>query len=321
MKILSADKFEEKGAAALREAGCDVTLDPSLKDDALLKAIGEVSPNVLVVRSTKVTADMLGASSELKMVIRAGSGYDTIDVAAASERGIHVCNCPGMNSVAVAELTLGLMVALDRRIVDQVDDIRKGVWNKKEYGKARGLKGRTLGVVGLGRIGYEVAKRARAFDMKLIYSDVVDYPDVEKELGMRKVSFDDVLAESDFISLHVPGGGGTKHLIGRDELAKMKPTAFLMNCSRGGVVDEVALAEAIEAGKVGGAALDVYEVEPAATDNEFKAPIGNVGRVYGTHHVGASTSQAQSAVADEVVRIVRTYKDTGEPVNCVNRPA
>ncbi len=321
MKILIADKFEEHGVVALREAGCEITLDPSLKDDTLLKAIKQTACNVLIVRSTRVTADMLAASPELEMVIRAGSGYDTIDVARATERNIRVCNCPGMNSVAVAELTIGLMVALDRRIVDQVDDLRRGVWNKKGYSVARGLKGRTLGVVGLGRVGYEVAKRAAAFDMNLIYCDVVDYPNVEKELGIRRVSFDDVLAQADFISLHVPGGGETKHLIGRDELAKMKPTAFLINCSRGGVVDEVALAEAIEAGKVGGAALDVYEVEPAATDSEFKAPVGSVRQVYGTHHVGASTSQAQSAVADEVVRIVRTYMDKGEPLNCVNLPA
>lgn len=321
MRTLIADKFEEHGIVALREAGCKVTLDPSLKDEALQKTISDTACNVLVVRSTRVTAEMLGASPDLKMVIRAGSGYDTIDVAAATERSIRVCNCPGMNSVAVAELTIGLMVALDRRIVDQVDDLRRGVWNKKDYSKARGLKGRTLGVVGLGRIGYEVAKRAYAFDMNLIYCDVVDYLDVEKELGIRKVSFDDLLAQADFISLHVPGGGETKHLIGPDELAKMKPTAFLINCSRGGVIDEVALAEAIESGKVGGAALDVYEVEPAATDKKFTAPIGKVRQVYGTHHVGASTSQAQSAVADEVVRIVRTYMETGKPVNCVNQPA
>jgi D-3-phosphoglycerate dehydrogenase len=202
--------------------------------------------------------------------------------------------------------------------VDQVADLRRGIWNKKEYSKARGLKGRTLGVVGLGRIGYEVVKRAAAFDMKLIYSDVVEYPDVEAELGIRKVPFEEVLAKADFITLHVPGGPDTKHLIGREKLAQMKPTAFLLNCSRGGVVDEAALAEAVESGTIAGAALDVYELEPAVTDNEFKEPIGKVRQVYGTHHVGASTSQAQSAVADEVVRIVRTYLETGETVHCVN---
>lgn len=318
MKVLIADKFEEQGAAALREAGCEVTLDPGLKDDALTKAMSDTGCNILVVRSTKVRAEMLAASPNLAMVIRAGSGYDTIDVAAATKGNIRVCNCPGMNSVAVAELTLGLMIALDRRIVDEVVDLRRGVWNKKEYGKARGLKGRTLGIVGLGRIGYEIARRAAAFEMRLIYSDIIDHKSIEQELGITKVSFEQLLAEADFVSVHVPGGKGTEHLIGRKELAAMKPTAFLLNCARGGVVDEVALAEAIRSRSIAGAALDVYEVEPAATDNQFKDPVIEVPQVYGTHHVGASTQQAQGAVADEVVRIVKTYVDTGQFANCVN---
>lgn len=318
MKVLIADKFAENGVAALREAGCEVIVNPALKDDELSKAIGETSCNGLIVRSTEVTADMLKASPNLALVIRAGSGYDTINVNAATKRNIRVCNCPGMNSVAVAELTLGLMIALDRRIADEVQDLRRGVWNKKEYGKARGLKGRTFGAVGLGRIGYEVAKRAAAFDMKLIYSDVIDQKEMERELGLRKVPFERLLAEADFITLHVPGGASTKHLIGAKELAMMKPTAFLLNCSRGGVVDEVALAEAVKSGTIGGAALDVYEIEPAATDKEFKDPVVSVPRIYGTHHVGALTEQAQDAVADEAVRIVRNYLKTGEFINCVN---
>jgi D-3-phosphoglycerate dehydrogenase len=261
---------------------------------------------------------MLEASSKLALVIRAGSGYDTIDVAAATEKNIRVCNCPGMNAVAVAELTLGLMIALDRRIVAQADDLRKGVWNKKEYGKARGLKGRTMGIVGLGRIGAEVAKRAAAFDMKLIYTDIIARPDLEEQYGMSRVPFDQVLAEADFISLHVPGGADTKHLIGAEEMKKMKPTAFLLNCSRGGVIDEKALADAVKAGQIGGAGLDVYEIEPAATDKEFADPVVQIPRVYGTHHVGASTDQAQAAVGEETVRIIKAFADTGEFINCVN---
>ena len=318
MKILVADKFEEQGLAALREAGCEVILDPSLQDEVLLQKMKETSCDVLVVRSTRVNAAALGASPNLALVIRAGSGYDTIDVSAATQRNIRVCNCPGMNSVAVAELTIGLMIALDRRIVDETLDLRQGVWNKKEYSKARGLKGCTLGIVGLGRIGYEIARRAVAFDMQVIYNDIIDRPDLEQELGIRKVSFDDLLATADFISLHVPGGSDTKHLIGADGFKKMKPTAFVLNCSRGGIVDEQALAEAVQAGTIRGAALDVYEVEPAATDREFADPVIRTPRVYGTHHVGASTEQAQSAVAEETVRIVRTYLESGEFVNCVN---
>ncbi len=318
MRVLIADKFADQGIEALRQAGCEVVCNPELKDDALVKAIGETKSTVLIVRSTKVKPPMLDASEDLKLVIRAGSGYDTIDVAAATERNIRVCNCPGMNSVAVAELTIGLMITLDRRIVDETADLRRGVWNKKGYSKARGLKGRTLGVLGLGRIGYEVAKRAAAFDMNLIYTDVVDYPDAEKELGLRKVPVEQLLAESDFVTMHVPGGEGTKHVISGEQLAVMKPTAFLLNCSRGGVVDEEALAEALRNGTIAGAALDVYEVEPAATDKEFKDPIVNAPNLYGTHHVGASTEQSQNAVGEEAVRIVTTFLQKGEFVNCVN---
>jgi len=320
MKVLIADKFHETGMEALTQAGFKTVLDPSLQDASLVEAIGRENPGALVVRSTKVTRDMLCASRELRLVIRAGSGYDTIDVEAATERGTRVCNCPGKNSVAVAELTLGLMIALDRQIVDETADLRRGVWNKKHYSKARGLKGRTLGIIGLGRIGYEVAKRAAAFEMKLVYADVVPRPDIEVELGMRRVSFEDLLERSDFVTCHVPGGTDTSHLIGEAEIARMKPTAYIINCSRGGVVDEKALGVAVEAGRLGGAALDVYEIEPAATDTEFKDPIPRLPHVYGTHHVGASTEQAQEAVAEEVVRIIRTFVETGEFVNCVNPP-
>ena len=318
MKVLIADKFAPEGVAALRELGCDVTMDPSLKNDQLKAALGETASEVLIVRSTRVEADMLDASPNLRLIIRAGSGYDTIAIDAAAQQDIRVCNCPGMNAVAVAELTIGLMIALDRRIVDETLDLRQGVWNKKEYSKARGLKGRTLGLVGLGRIGYEVAKRARAFDMNLIYSDVVDFPQREKELGARKVSFEQLLKESDFVALHVPGGADTKHLMGEPQLKTMKPTAFLLNCSRGGIVDEKALAVAIREGVIAGAALDVYEIEPGATDTEFTDAVIKVPRVYGTHHIGASTDQAQSAVGEEAVRIVRVLLEDGEFINCVN---
>lgn len=321
MKVLLADKFADAGVASLREAGCEIVLDPNLKDEALVEAIRSSACDVLVVRSTKVNAAMLQASPSLKLVIRAGSGYDTIDVAAATTRGIRVCNCPGMNSVAVAELTLGLMIALDRRIVDETEDLRRGVWNKKEYSKARGLKGRTLGIVGLGRIGREVAKRAAAFEMDLIYCDVIACPEMEEALGLRKVEFVELLAQADFITLHVPGGGPTTHLVGEKELAMMKPTAFLLNCSRGGIVDEKALARALETGRLGGAALDVYEIEPGANDTEFKDPIPKVPHVYGTHHVGASTEQAQNAVGEETVRIITTFVQKGEFLNCVNPAA
>lgn len=318
MKVLIADKFEKAGLEKLRGLGCQVTLDADLSGDSLGEAVRKGDCNVLVVRSTKVTPGILEAGKSLELVIRAGAGYDTIDTAAAKERNIRVCNCPGKNSVAVAELALGLMLALDRRIVDNTVDLRSGVWAKKEYSKARGLKGRTLGVIGLGRIGYEIARRAAAFDMKLIYSDVIDYREIEQELGIRKVPLETLLGEADFITLHVPGGERTKHMISTEQFAMMKPTAFVINCSRGGVIDEKALAEAVEQGRIAGAGLDVYEIEPKATDNVFGDPVVKTSRVYGTHHIGASTEQAQLAVADEVVRIIDEKLKGNDPPNCVN---
>ncbi len=320
MKVLIADKFESQGIEALRAAGCEVVSVVGAKDAALIQAINQHAPEVLIVRSTKVTAPMFDAAPTLALVIRAGSGYDTIDVAAATQRNVRVCNCPGANSVAVAELTLGLMIALDRRIVDETADLRRGVWNKKEYSKARGLKGRTLGIVGLGRIGWEVAQRAAAFEMQLLYTDVIPRPDAEQRFGLRRVPLEELLRASDFVTLHVPGGAETTRLIGASQLALMKPTAFLLNCSRGGIVDEAALADAIRAQRLAGAALDVYEVEPTAAESEFKDPTPQLPHVYGTHHVGASTEQAQLAVAEQTVAIVKAYAERGEFLYCVNPP-
>jgi len=318
MKVLIADKFEKQGVESLQKLGCSVTLDADLADASLRDAVRDSECRVLIVRSTKVTREVLQAGKHLELVIRAGAGVDNIDVPAATECNVRVCNCPGKNSVAVAELTFGLMLALDRRIVDNAVDLRNGVWNKKEYSKARGLKGRTLGIVGLGRIGYELARRAKAFEMHLLYTDVIEQKAMEQELGIRRVPLEQLLRESDFVSLHVPGGSGTKHLIGAAELATMKPTAFILNCSRGGVVDEKALAQAVEAGKLGGAGLDVFEIEPGASDAKFADAVVQARRVYGTHHIGASTDEAQLAVADEVARIAQIKMQGGSLPNCVN---
>ena len=318
MNLLIADKFEAEGIANLKSIGCSITQDADLSGQSLADALAGNECEVLIVRSTKVTADMISRAATLRLIIRAGSGYNTIDVQAAREKGIRVANCPGMNSTAVAELALGLMLALDRRIVDNVNDLRRGVWAKKEYGKARGLKTRTLGIVGLGRIGYLIARRAHAFEMNLIYADIVRNEEAEKELGIARVELDELLARADFVSLHVPANDSTKRMVNAGLFAKMKPTAFLINCSRGEVVDSAALVSAIEAGQIAGAGLDVYENEPGASDKEFNDPAGKCDRVYGTHHIGASTAQAQLAVADEVVRIIENYQRTGDVLNCVN---
>ena len=318
MNVLVADKFEDVGIQKLKAGGFAVQCKPGLNGLALADALIGTKSEVLVVRSTKVPADVIEKAPNLRLIVRAGSGVDTIDVGAATKKGVRVCNCPGQNSVAVAELTIGLMIALDRRIVDETADLRHRTWNKKEYSKARGLKGRTLGIIGMGRIGAEVAKRAAAFDMPIIYTDVVPRPDVEKAYHARRLPMDVLLREADFVTIHAPGGKETHHLIGAAQIALMKPTAFLLNCSRGGVVDETALSEAIKANKLGGAALDVYEIEPGANDTEFADPVVQTPHVYGTHHVGASTEQAQLAVAEETVRIVKAFRDEGKLLNCVN---
>jgi D-3-phosphoglycerate dehydrogenase len=317
MNVLIADKFEAEGIAGLKQLGCKVTQDVDLSGDSLRDALNN-GIEVLVVRSTQVTADMLDNAPSLALIIRAGSGYNTIDTAAARAKNIDVANCPGMNATAVAELAMGMMLALDRRIVHNACDLREGVWNKKEYSKALGLKGRTLGIVGLGQIGYLIAKRAHAFEMKLVYADVVANASAESELGIQRVEFEDLLKSADFVSLHVPMNDSTHHLINAERLALMKPSAILINCSRGGVVDSAALVQALEAGKLRGAGLDVYENEPGASDKVFEDVAGKCPAVYGTHHIGASTDQAQMAVADEVVRIVAHRQKTGETLHCVN---
>lgn len=317
MKILIADKFPSAGVDALAAIGCDVTVNPDLKDELLVSALRDGGADVLVVRSTKVTEPMLDAG-RLRLVVRAGAGYNTIDVKAASARGIYVSNCPGKNSVAVAELAFGLLLAIDRRIPDNVADIRNGIWNKKEYGRAQGLFGRTLGLVGVGKIGQEMIGRARAFGMPVVaWSRSLTDAQAE-ELGIvRAASPVDVAKEADVLSLHVALTPETRGLVGKEVLGAMRPGAVLLNTSRAEVVDQSALEAAIdEKGlRVG---LDVFEGEPATATGECSVPIASRAGVYVTHHIGASTDQAQAAIADETVRIVRVYKETGVVPNVVN---
>jgi D-3-phosphoglycerate dehydrogenase len=318
MKILIADKFEDVGLEQLKQIADEVTREPELKEGALTDRLASLDPTVLIVRSTKVQPEQLAAAKSLKLIIRAGSGYDTIDTATAKEKGIKVANCPGMNAVAVAELAMGHVVNLDRRISDNVADVRAHKWNKKGYSKARGLKNSTLGIVGLGRIGRELAQRALAFEMKVLWYDVVEnLPPIEHP-NAKRTDMDTLFRESDYVSLHVPGSGETKHLINAERLATMKPHACVVNTSRASVIDEPALIDALTKGTIRAAAVDVYDNEPAADAKEIASPLCDVPGVYGTHHIGASTEQAQLAVAEETVRIVKTLKETGEVVNCVN---
>jgi D-3-phosphoglycerate dehydrogenase len=317
MKILIADKFEESGRIGLRSIGCEISFQPDLKDEALVEAIGKLQPDVLIVRGTKVTEPML-AAGPLKLVVRAGAGYNTIDVAAASRRGIYVANCPGKNSIAVAELAFALILALDRRVADNVIALRAGEWNKKEFSKARGLFGRTLGLVGLGKIGQEMIPRARAFGMPIVAWSRSLTAEKAEHLGVeRKQKPLEVARAADIVSVHVALKPDTKGLINRDFLSAMRDGAYFINTSRGETVDQAALVEAIHSKGIR-AGLDVFAIEPTSAVADFEDPIANETKVYGTHHIGASTDQAQEAIAAETVRIVRMFKETGQVPNVVN---
>jgi len=328
MKVLVADPFEPSGIDGLRAAGCDVIHDAALQDDTLVAALAETGAEVLVVRSTKVSAAMLDAG-KLGLIVRAGAGYNTIDVAAASARGIYVSNCPGKNAVAVAELTLGLILALDRRIPDNVAALRAGTWNKKEYAKAKGLYGSTLGILGFGSIAQEVARRAQGFGLHIVVWSrrFAERPDLDlAAYGLEstrdsRVSVaatpQDVADAADILSVHLALGPDTRGLVGSDVLGRLHPGALLVNTARAEVIDHEALLAAVrDRGiRVG---LDVYPDEPTTGTAEFSIPLLQEPGVYGTHHIGASTEQAQEAIAAETVRIVRSFKDTGQVPNVVN---
>jgi len=317
MHVLIADKFEQSGRDGLQAIGCEVSFQPDLKDESLVEEIGTRKPDVLVVRGTKVTEQML-AAGPLKLIVRAGAGYNTIDVAAASRRGIYVSNCPGKNSIAVAELAFALILALDRRIADNVIALRAGEWNKKEFSKARGLFGRVLGLVGLGSIAQEMIPRARAFGMPVIAWSRSLTEEKAAEWGV--VRMDSPLAvarEADIVSVHVALKPDTRMLVGPDFFKGMKKGAYFINTSRGEVVDQGALVEAMHSKGIR-AGLDVFAIEPTSAIAEFADPIAKEASVYGTHHIGASTDQAQEAIAAETVHIIQSFKETGQVPNVVN---
>jgi D-3-phosphoglycerate dehydrogenase len=320
MHVLIADKFEQSGRDGLAAIGCEVSFQPDLKDAALVEAIQTLNPDVLVVRSTKVTEAMLEAGA-LKLVVRAGAGYNTIDVGAASRRGIYVSNCPGKNAIAVAELAFALILALDRRIADNVIALRRGEWNKKEFSKARGLYGRTLGLIGTGGIGQEMIPRARAFGMKVVAWSRSLTEARAAALGLERMdTAQEVARVSDVVSVHLALKPETRSLIGADIFNSMKEGAIFINTSRGEVVDQAALAEALKTRGIR-AGLDVFAQEPASATGEFTDEIAREENLYGTHHIGASTDQAQEAIAAETVRIVQSFKETGIVPNVVNLAA
>jgi D-3-phosphoglycerate dehydrogenase len=310
-----------------------VLYHPDLKDDSLTEAIRASGADVLVVRSTKVTAAMMDVG-RLSLIVRAGAGYNTIDVAGASARGIYVSNCPGKNAVAVAELAFALILALDRRVPDNVADLRAGKWNKKEYSRAEGLYGKTLGLLGGGSIGQAMIHRAAGFGLDvLIWSRRYtgqqgplsdrEIRDLGLESAARQVKIElapspgDVAEQADILSVHLALGPETRGIVGAELLARMKPGAMFINTSRGEVVDHAALAEAVSGRKLR-VGLDVFANEPSAATGDFSDELLALPNVYGTHHIGASTDQAQEAIAAETVRIIRTYQETGRVPNVVN---
>jgi D-3-phosphoglycerate dehydrogenase len=259
------------------------------------------------------------AAGALKLVVRAGAGYNTIDVAAASRRGIYVSNCPGKNSIAVAELAFGLILAIDRQIPENVIALRNGQWNKSVFSKARGLYGRTLGLIGLGQIGREVALRAKAFGLPVVAWSRSLTDDAARQLGVQRMESPVAVATaSDIVSLHVALNAQTRGLIDALFFAAMRPGAYFINTARAEVVDQTALTRAIMQKGIR-AGLDVFAAEPTGGTGEFTDDIAKLpGVVYGTHHIGASTEQAQEAIGAETVRIIRTFLQTGQVPNVVN---
>ncbi len=311
MKVLVADKFPENHLQTLKDNGFEVVYEPKLGENDIPNVISDV--DFVVVRSTNVNAAAINNGSNLKIVIRAGSGYNNIDVATASAKGVAVANTPGKNAIAVAELAMGLIVALDRKIPDNVKDFNSGVWNKAKYSKADGIYGKTLGIVGTGNIGKELSIRAKAFGMKVIGYDVVrsegfDYVDDIEQL----------IAQSDVISLHVPANPQTKGMFNEKLFSLMKKGAFLINTSRADIIDEDALINAVKEKGIC-AAVDVFKGEPEGKDGSVTSKLQNIDGIYVTHHIGASTEQAQDSVAEETIRIILEYKKTGNVLNCVNK--
>jgi D-3-phosphoglycerate dehydrogenase / 2-oxoglutarate reductase len=317
VKVLVADKFEEVGLSGLKGLGCEVLYKPDLVGDSLRDAVAAEVPEILIVRSTKVTSDVVFAG-KLELIIRAGAGVNTIDVEAASERGVYVANCPGKNSIAVAELAFGLMLSVDRHIAECDRDFRRGVWNKKAFSKARGLYGRTLGLVGLGNIAQEMVTRAKAFGMTVVAHSRWITPEVAAALGIKRAeSLIDLAQLSDIVSLHLAYSSETKSIIGKEFFDALRPGSVLINTSRAEVVDEEALVEALKSGNIA-AGLDVFAGEPSGGEGVVESPLASLPNVVVTHHIGASTDQAQEAVAAETVRIVKDYVLTGAVHNVVN---
>lgn len=297
----------------MKDLDLDVVYNPKLVEKDLPEAGKDA--DIIVVRSTVVNEETINRSEKLNLIIRAGSGVNNINIAAANKKGIYVTNCPGMNAVAVAELAVGLMIALDRYIPDNVSDFNKGVWNKDKYSKGKGLKGKTLGLIGVGNIGKEVAKRALAFEMNVYGKDISRIEGVQiKDFS----EMDQLLPLCDVVSIHLPATPQTKGLFNKQMFGYMKDGAYLINTSRQDIIVEDDLLEAIKEKNIR-YACDVFKGEPEAKSGEVSSKLQNNPNIYVTHHIGASTEQAQDAVAEETINIIKHFVHSGVIDHWVNR--
>ena len=319
MHIVFADEIDASFVESLENDGHRCKILHVSTAQGLDQLIGDA--DVLVVRSTPVTRATIETGTHLGLIVRAGAGTDTIDTQAASENGVYVCNVPGQNAAAVAELTMGLLLAVDRNIPASTADLHNGRWAKSEYSAARGLKGRKMAILGLGEIGLAVAERATAFGIKVRAlnrseraSGLLDRID-----RLNIDFFDDVeslLDGADIISLHLPLNDRTRNIVDGDFLNQMAHGAILLNTARGGLIDEAALLTAMET-KAIQVGLDVYEEEPSTPVGDWDNSFVEHPNIAGTHHIGGSTQQAREAVASGVVRVIKAYAD-GQMLNCVN---
>ena len=297
MRILVTDKADPAALARIRAAGHEVVEKVGVQGEDLVRALDGF--HALLVRGgTRVTGDVLRAATTLKVVVRAGTGLDNVDAAAAREKGIAVHNTPDANSVSVAELTLGLLLAFERHLADAIGELRQGRWEKTRFA-GREIAGRRLGLVGFGRVAREAARRARAFDLEVWAYDPVLKEWPADHAWVKRVELDALLEGCDVVSLHVPLDASTRNMIGAAQLARMRKDAVLINCARGGVVDEAALLEALQSGKLRGAILDVFATEPPGDH-----PLLKLHNVLPTPHLGASTAEAQRRAGDDAATIL-----------------
>jgi D-3-phosphoglycerate dehydrogenase len=316
MRLLVADKMDLLALDELKVLGIEIVSRPELTRETLPSALDGVG--ILVVRSTEVTGEAIYAGKQLNLVVRAGAGVNTIDVAAASARGIYVANCPGKNAIAVAELTMGLILALDRRLCDATADLRAGRWEKTRYAAARGLLGQRIGIAGLGAIGLEVLDRARAFGLEPhAWSRSLTASRAAKVGVAHAKSLADLAAKSDIFTIHLPLKKETRGVVDRSVIEALPDGAILVNAARSEVLDYDALADLIpkKGLRVG---LDVFAGEPDKGSAPFESALFARGTVYGTPHVGASTEQAQRAIARETAQIIRAFLTEETVPNVVN---